>query len=197
MAAIAGVMALRQDMKAREKFMWFALLLAFMGVETRAINDDGIKREAAFKAIGEGIRAQLVQTLGSDASPYFLPTFPITGKQWPVEMTNFRSQDLPIFDVSVELSKRPSLAGTTTTDRSSLESLVHPTHYQIGTALPNTTVPTPIRLEAPGRYHLQITTKRGFFYENINIDRDLKSKSGWKAQECLYDYAVLLEGKCD
>jgi hypothetical protein len=40
MAVVAGVMALRPEMGGREKWFWFAMLLAFMGVEVRAINRD-------------------------------------------------------------------------------------------------------------------------------------------------------------
>jgi hypothetical protein len=56
MAGIASIMALRPDMRGREKFLWLFVLFVYMGVEIRAINHDQIDRNAKFEAIADGLK---------------------------------------------------------------------------------------------------------------------------------------------
>ena len=59
MAVIAGIMALRPEMHGREKFLWFAILLAFMVVEIRAINKDRRDQNGKFETIASGLKAAI------------------------------------------------------------------------------------------------------------------------------------------
>jgi hypothetical protein len=165
MAIVAGAMTLRQDMKAREKFMWFALLLWLMGIEIRAVKNDRAIQDASFTNI-------LLQTMGGEGAPEFLPTHSLNGT-WPVKVINMNEDKLPLMNVTVDISSRPA-NGPTVLDP---ESISHPRHFDIGTIPPDEMWESPIVL-VPGRYYFSITTRRNLFYEKINIDPDAATPSG-------------------
>jgi hypothetical protein len=197
MAVAAGVMTLRQDMSGWERSCWFVLLLWLMVIEFKAIRHDRQSDELRFQAVVSGFQSQLSkseeilrQTTGSDSFPEFFAVYPSHGGQWFVEVVN--NDSLPLFDVSVDVVKRPP-KGSTEIDT---ESIRHPVHYEIGTLAAKNFRESQIRL-APGRYLLWITTRRSFFQENINIDRDPSVPTGWRTSWCLYKDSKEIAGKCD
>jgi len=194
MAVAAVVIAMRTGMRGREKWLWFAILLAFWAVEIRAIKEDRRKQNGAFQEIADGLKAQMLQTIGSEGAPYFTPVFPMSGDTFPVKVNHF-SDSLPVFDVNVDLLIRPP-KGSNAMGVNVLQSIYHPVHYNIGTVLPYSIAESPITLRAPGRYYLKITTRHSAFYEKINID---KGPGGLTLAACLYRQRdnQLLEGKCD
>jgi hypothetical protein len=61
LAVVAGVMALRAEMGGREKWLWFGLLFAFLGVEIRAINNDRHDQNQQFHTIASGLETSISQ----------------------------------------------------------------------------------------------------------------------------------------
>jgi hypothetical protein len=148
----------------------------------------------------------LIQTMGGDGFPYFLPTYPTTvskdGVIFPVKVAYINFKKLPLVDVSVDIMLRES-KGEKTEDWArrvggAAGSPFHPWHVNLGTILPGISE-SPIQLQAGNRYYFYITTRRGDFNERINIDHDDHAPEGWKLSLCLYqaNSNKLLEGKCD
>lgn len=197
MAVAAGVVALRQAMSGWERSCWFVLFFALMVIEFKAIKHDRKSDELRFQAVVSGFQSQLSkseeilrQTTGSDSFPEFFAVYPSHGSQWFVEVVN--DDKLPLFDVSVDVVQRPAKGSAQVYS----ESIRHPVHYQIGTIAANTFRESQIRL-APGRYLFWITTRRSFFQENINIDRDPSAPAGWRTSWCAYKDSKEIAGKCD
>jgi hypothetical protein len=168
----------------------------------------------------------LRQTLGGDGYPEFVPSFPIDGsnqmpvlviasarswaKSWPQGHIPTPEETAPLPDVSVDVSLHP-IHGDKLTPQDMInmaDSMLHPTHYNLGTLMAGQVFTAPFKLELGRRYTLAITTRRGWFREEIHMDRDA-SPGGWKISICIYgrrtiynhksvttqDY--LLSGHCD
>ena len=148
----------------------------------------------------------LIQTMGSDGYPYFLPTYPaiVSGKEviFPVKVTYMNPKKLPLVDVNVDISVEPSkdekMEDWARRIGGAAGSPFHSWHYNLGTILPGNSE-SPIQLRAGNRYYFFITTRRRDFYEKINIDHDDHAPGGWHLSLCLYQAYTnkLLVGKCD
>lgn len=149
--------------------------------------------------------ANLSQIMGGSGYPTFLPTAPSNHPSneaiWPVKVAYFGADKLPLMDVNIDLMLRPQPSKNPNDewDNETVESPFHPTHYNIGTILPATISESPIKLRSGKHYYLVITTRRGWFYEKINIDPDTSQPGGWRLSWCLYRYRdnKLLDGKCN
>jgi hypothetical protein len=138
----------------------------------------------------------LSQSLGGKGSPYFLATYPSNPqeKEWPV--TVWYSDKLPAVDVTVDIMLRPAKGQVMNGE--TIASVNHPQHFNLGTITSNMFT-APFRLQPGKRYYLTIVTRRGWFYEKINIDADPSAANGWRVSECLYRNRdqKLLQGKCE
>jgi hypothetical protein len=164
--------------------------------------------------------ATLNQTMGGTGYPEFLATFPLDptskemsvfvitpGKSWPHGHIPTPEETAPLPDVTVDVAERPLKVETMTT--SEMESLMHPTHYNLGTLTVPGMFTAPFKLQEGKRYTLQITTRRGSYREDIYIDPDASAVGGWKESSCMYGRRTiykhgvvtseehLLKGKCD
>lgn len=219
MVVVAAIMALRTEMGGREKWLWFVLLLIYAVLEIRAINRDRSEQNSKFETIADGLKttirqgntaisgldATLQQIIGSDESPYFVPSFPAInsgGKLlFLVKEFYINSKSIPIVDVNVDVTIRPSKDEDTVHWSQRVGAFpgspFHPWHYELGTVLPGG-FESPIQLEAGNRYYFYITTRRGLFYEKINIDRNDQVPDHWSISVCLYraDTNTLIRGEC-
>jgi hypothetical protein len=125
----------------------------------------------------------LDQSLGGKGSPDFLPTYPSSPqeKEWPVAI--WYGDKLPAVDVTVDIMLRPAKGQDMNAE--TIASVNHPQHSSLGTKNSNMFI-APFRLQLGKRYYLLIVTRRGWFYEKINIDADPSAANGWKVSECLY-----------
>lgn len=164
--------------------------------------------------------AILENTMGGTSYPSFVATFPsdpaskemsvfvITpGKSWPHGHIPTPEETAPLPDVTVDVAERPLKVEEMTA--SELESLMHPTHYNLGTLVVPGMFTAPFKLQKGKRYTLQITTRRGEFREDIYIDQDASTVGGWRESSCFYGRRTvythgavtsreqLLSGKCN
>ncbi|MGA7382488.1 MAG: hypothetical protein WBX03_16685 [Terriglobales bacterium] len=222
MAVVAGIMAIRPKMGGWERSLWLVVLACFAIIEIRAINHDRTKQNEDFKTIAGGLTTTLNQTMGGSSYPKFIATFPpdpsnkemsvlvITpGQSWPHGHIPAPEEAAPLPDVTVDVTEWEHHANPSEITMPELESVLHPTHYNLGTLKVPGTFTAPFKLEKGKRYSLQITTRRGEYREDIRIDRDPKAAVGWKESSCVYgrrtiytDKTVtsqeyLLDGKCD
>ena len=192
------------------------------GIDT-AISDS----TAQFKATMDGVKGiltkqdkTLMQTMGGTNYPLFIATFPVDpasrempvlvftpGKHWPHGHIPTPEETAPLLDVTVDLTEHPLRAAEMT--KPELESIMHPTHYSLGTVIVPGTFTAPFTLQEGKRYALFITTRRGEFREDISIDRDAAAPGGWRESWCMYgrrtvykhrtvtSEETLLDGKCN
>jgi hypothetical protein len=149
--------------------------------------------------------ANLFQTMGGTGYPFFMPTYPTiesgSERLVPVKVAYFNGKHVPLIDVNVDVMLRPpkgeKLEDFMAAAGNGIGTVFHPKHYSLGTVLPGL-FDSPIQLQAGKRYYFSITTRRGFFVEQINIDQDKNTTTGWSFSECLYrtSDSKLLEGKC-
>jgi hypothetical protein len=147
----------------------------------------------------------LLQAIGGTGYPIFLPVFPSShpsrNEYFPVRIFYRTKDGLPLVDVNVDVMRRPNVAGTVEERFSPevLDSIRNPQRYALGIILPGESSVSPLRLQAGNRYQLSMTTRRGYFYENVNIDAASDQAAGWRISWCLYRYRdnKLLDGKCD
>jgi len=175
LGAVAALMSLRSKATGVEKANWMLLIACLLVIEFRAIRQDRKEHDEAFANL-------LSQTMGGDGYPVFLPVFPrdkaTPDETWPVQViypSEPTADTTPLIDVSVNVEVRPSKgSGTGGFTQEVVDSLFTPAHFSLGN-LPRGTFTAPFRLQSGKRYQLAITTRRGFFYENINIDRSPSS----------------------
>jgi hypothetical protein len=189
-----------------------------------AISDSSTQFTSTMSNIGKILTKQdttLTQTMGGKLYPLFLATFPpdpksmdmpvmvITpGHSWPHGHIPTSEETAPLADLTVDLTEQPTHVEEMTA--SDMESVMHPTHYNLGTIAVPVRFTAPFKLHKGRRYTLQITTRRGEFREDIYIDRDANAVSGWKESWCMYGRQTiykkngvvtseerLLDGKCD
>jgi hypothetical protein len=165
-----------------------------------SISDSSAQFKATMNGMGGILTKQdktLTQTMGGTSYPMFLATFPtdpasremsvfvITpGKPWPNGHTPTSEETAPLPDVSVDLSEHPLRVENMTIPE--MDSLMHPTHYSLGTIIVPGMFTAPFKLQEGKRYTLQITTRRGLFREDIHIDRDASTPAGFRASWCMY-----------
>ncbi|HEY1482256.1 MAG TPA: hypothetical protein VGK96_26450 [Candidatus Sulfotelmatobacter sp.] len=202
MGVVAALMAARVNPRGFEKAAWMILMSALLVVEILAVRKDRNEHDAAMANL-------LGQTMGGSGYLTFFPTFPsnnpASGDVWPVQAAYFPKSSsepaFPLMDVNVDFYIRPS-KGDAYNDGFSkevMDSLRTPAHYTLGTVIPTTIFAAPFKMQSGKRYQLRITTRRDFFYENVNIDTDPNAPGGYKVSWCLYRYAdnKLLDGKCE
>lgn len=219
MAVVAGLMAVRPEMRLPEKCLWVVALCLFAKVEFKAISKD--RREAEdqaltrleeernhFAEVVAGLQASLkanddimktasrnlLQTVGGVGAPYFIALFPPTpDANAPIKIIYMNSAGLPLVDVSVDIMERPS-ASVSLEEAAQKKTI----HYDLHTILPGIW-DAPFGLAPGKRFYLSIKTRRASYYEWVNIDRDSTSGTGWKLSECLYRYSdnKVIQGKCD
>lgn len=154
----------------------------------------------------------LLQTMGGTGYPFFFPETPLpyaaADKPFPVRVWYFNYKNVPLVDVNVDITLRPPkgqtldefLKGPIDTEGTGAGDPSHPRHYGLGTILAgDKSFLTPISLQPGHRYYLKITTRRGMFYEWINIDRNPATQGGYDLSLCLFRWSdgKLLQGKCD
>lgn len=169
------------------------------GIDT-AISNSSTQFAATMTNMGEVLTKQdatLTQTMGGTNYPMFLATFPtdpaskempvfvITpGKSWSHGHVPTSEETAPLADVTVDIMENPAKVREMTT--SEMDSLMHPTHYNLGTLTVPGMFTAPFKLQKGKRYTLQITTRRGEFREDIYIDQDASAVGGWKESWCMY-----------
>jgi hypothetical protein len=124
----------------------------------------------------------------------------------PVKMF-YWNRRIPLVDVNVDVMLRPAndekwddfviVPNWIVDSGSKAASIFHPKHYSLGTVVREVSE-SPIQLQPGRHYFLLITTRRGNFYEKINIDHG-DGPGGWNISQCLYRVRddKLLRGKCD
>jgi len=188
-----------------------------------AISNSSAQFAATMNNMGKILTKQdttLTQTMGGTSYPSFIATFPtdptrnewsvlvITpGKPWPHGHIPTPEETAPLPDVTVDVTEEPFRVEEMTA--SEIESIMHPTHYDLGTLMVPGVFTAPFKLQEGKRYTLQITTRRGSFRENIYIDKDASAVGGWRESTCMYGRRTiykhgavtskeqLLNGKCD
>lgn len=188
-----------------------------------AISRSSAQFETTMTNMGKIITKQdatLHQTMGGTAYPEFIATFPVDparkemsvlvvtpGQSWPHGHIPTPEETAPLPDVTVDVTEYPFRIEEITTPE--MESLMHPTHYNLGTLMVPGMFTAPFKLQKGKRYVLQITTRRGSYRENIFIDRDASAVGGWKESWCIYGRRTiyrhgvvtseerLLNGKCN
>jgi hypothetical protein len=116
----------------------------------------------------------LLQTMGGDAFPLFIPVLPAVsspnGPVMPVKVINSintrgrPNKLLPLVDVNVDISIQLHNGNYQEAGMSAL----HSDHYNLGNILPGV-FETPIKLQPGKIYNLAITTRRRYFVETIDI----------------------------
>jgi hypothetical protein len=179
--------------------------------------EEVIKRETM--ALGTENKT-LTETMGGTSFPLFIATLPNSpaggelpvhvmtpGKYWPRGHVPTAEETAPLADVTVDLMEAPHTPEEFT--QSAMESMLYPTHYNLGTIMVPGMFVAPFKLEAGKRYDLLITTRRGLFREEIYIKRDPSAPGGWAESSCTYvrqtvhkhgttvSEEKLLTGKCD
>ena len=206
-----------KEIGRREKAAWTFIFFALLLLEIKSVYQDRREHDneqsraraeqlERFGKIADSIDKNLAQTMGGSGYPIFLPTFPMNKPApddlWPVKVIYLPEAGTdtdPLIDVNVDIEVRPAKgSGTAGFTKEVLGSLFDPAHYNLGNVVSGIFA-APFRLQSGKRYQLVITTRRGFFYENVNIDQSAGSPGGYHVSWCLYRHAdnKLLDGKCD
>jgi hypothetical protein len=106
------------------------------------------------------------------------------GKYWPRGHVPTAEETAPLADVTVDLMEDPRRMEEMT--QSAMESMMYPTHYNLGTIMVPGRFVAPFKLEAGKGYNLLITTRRGSFRQEIYIKRDPSAAGGWAEFSCTY-----------
>ena len=192
------------EMRPVHKATYFFLVVWLLLVEYKAVNNEAKQRRQDFEA-------SMTQMAGGEGFPYLVPVWPAiqlpAGVVFPVRIFYESKESVPLVDVNVDVrldrkkgerAEKYIITDPLIKGGSEEESIFHPMHYYLGNILPGA-IDSPIQLPPGKHYYLVITTRRGFFYENINFEPSQNEPLGWRISQCLYRAKdnKLLKGQCD
>jgi hypothetical protein len=182
LGAVAGIMTFL-EMTITQRLLLILEIIGLMGIELRDIKIDQAKMQQQFETI-------IGDSLGD-------PGYVVFGGQptsaGDLQMMVSNTNAGIVKDVEIEIRNLP-LDGKWPNHQAILESLRNPTLIHIGDVVPGFRA-VPFKLP-PGRYYIDITTKRGYFNEKFTAIRD-SSANGFRYNTCIMGKGVVLSGPCE